>query len=448
MKITKYLSVGIAALATVSTVKADTVIHITGSTAFRAATIAAIENVMGGAGNFKAAYAGTSGGEAAATYVVLQGNVASAPAAGLVTVKCAWAGSTGGIKTVVQNLDITGSAPNGWMSISNLPGTNTVAAVASPSYALDTVAFPGENLKADVTMQDSLQASTGFTSTTLTETKVGIIAFEWVANNGAPATLDNITPLLAQAMLSGGVPLSQFTANPAQSGTPVYAAGRDFDSGTRLSCLAETGIGVFGGVQHIFPIVTGGNAGAVGSSVTGLKLWPAANILNQAFAIGQSGFASGGTLADNLATPGTSTAATSGGSILPEEELLFGPGWLVAYLGRNDASRACRTSVIAGNTAHRLRWNGVADWNGPILASGAPTSFNDAVIQEGLYSLWEYEWLSYRSTYGTTSPNGKAVADKIAQNITTTTATVSGISDSALTMHVSRPFEGGLITLR
>ena len=125
--------------------------------------------------------------------------------------------------------------------------------------------------------------------------------------------------------------------------------------------------------------------------------------------------------------------------------MIFGaPGWLIGYLGRNDASRACRTTSIATNTAHRMTFNGVADWNGPILANGNPTSYNDAVVQEGLYPLWEYERLAYRSTYGTSSPNGKAVADRIANNIITTTATVSGTSLSS--MNVSKAVEGGLIT--
>src|SRR6187401_183396 len=107
MKISKYLSAGILSLAAAVSTQADTVIHLTGSTAFRAGTIASVESIMGGAGNFKCAFAGTTGDEKGATYVVLQGNVASVPAAGLVTVKCTWTGSTGGIKTVVQNIDIT-----------------------------------------------------------------------------------------------------------------------------------------------------------------------------------------------------------------------------------------------------------------------------------------------------------------------------------------------------
>ena len=436
MNILKHSTAGLVALAALSTSKADTVIHITGSTAFRGAATAAIENIMGGAGNFKAAYAGTSGGEGAATYSVIQGSVASVPAAGVVTVKCTWTGSTGGIKTVVQNIPVQQTtAPNGWMSITNLPGTNTVLPVAAPTYILDTGTFPAETQLADVTMEDSAQASTGFTTTALTETRVGVIAFEWVANNGSPAALNNITPLLAQALLSGGMPLFQFTSNIAD-GTAVYAMGRDFDSGTRLSELAESGVGVFGGVQQVQPTISG-TAGAAGSSITILKLWPAATVLGQPFPIGQSGFASGGTLADNLATPGSPTAATPGGA----DGVLFGPGHLIGYLGRNDAARACKTTSIAGNTAHRLKWNGVADWNEPILANGNPTSFNDAAIQNGTYTAWEYESLAYRSTY---SGNGKAVADKIANNIITTSATVSGIILSS--MNVSRAVEGGAVT--
>ena len=230
--------------------------------------------------------------------------------------------------------------------------------------------------------------------------------------------------------------LSQFTGNPADTALPVYAMGRDSDSGTRLSCLAEVGIKE-PGITHIEPTVTG-TAGASGSSISALRKWHFPPLLfGYQFQIGQSGYASGGPLADNLATPGSSTAATPAGA----DQVDFGPGWLIGYLGRNDASRACKTTSIAGNTAHRLKWNGVADWNEPILANGNPTSYNDAAIQEGLYTAWEYEWLAYRSTYG---GNGKAAADKIALEIKNTSASVSGVKLS--TMNVGKPVEGGLVT--
>ncbi len=417
--------------------QADTVIHITGSTAFRSGTIAAIQNLMGGAANVKSAYSSTSGGSVSATNrAILQGSISTVPAAGVVTVKCSWSGSTGGIKTVVQNIAVTT-----WPSITNLTGavgTPVAFTDATMSYTLDTGTFAGETSLADVTMEDTSQAATGFTTVALSETQVGVIPFEWVANNGSPSGLDNMTPLLAQAVLSGGAPLSQFTGSAADT-TYVYAAGRNFDSGTRLSCLTETGIGAFGGVQHIIATISG-TAGAAGSSITQIKLYPAETVLSQAFGIGQSGYSSGGTLADVLATPGSSTAATPAGA----DQLLFGAGWAVGYLGRSDAQRATKTSVIATNTAHRMKWNGLSIANGPFTSAGVPTSYNDNLITEGIYQLWEYENLAYRSSYGTTSPNGKSVADAIANRLITVDAAPAGLLLS--TMNVSKAVEGGVIT--
>lgn len=440
MKSSKYLLAGAAALVCASSAAyADTVIHITGSTAFRKATVFAIQNIMGGSANCKSAYQTSSGASVdASNRCVIQGSIAGLPAAGVVTVKCSWAGSVGGVKTVVQNIDVTT-----WMSTTNLPGsagTSTGLADGAISYTLDTVAFPGETAKADVTMADNSQASTGFTSTSLSQTKVGVVPFEWVACNGSPSTLNNITPLLAQAVLSGGAPLSQFTGNFASdSGVAVYALGRDFDSGTRLSCLAETGVGVFGGVQHI-QLTFNGTAGANGSSINTMKLWQAETVLGQAFAIGQSGYASGGSLADGLATPGA-TAANTTTSVPAAEQVGFGAGWLIGYLGRNDAVRATRKTNIATNDAHRMKWNGFQVWNDPVAANGTPASYNDNLITEGLYQCWEYEYLAYRSTF---TGNGKAVADAIANRIISTDAVQSGIKLGD--MHVSKASEGGIIT--
>ena len=126
------------------------------------------------------------------------------------------------------------------------------------------------------------------------------------------------------------------------------------------------------------------------------------------------------------------------------DQLLFGAGWVVGYLGRSDAQRATKTSVIATNTAHRMKWNGLSIANGPISSAGVPASYNDNLITEGIYQLWEYENLAYRSSYGTTSPNGKAVADAIANRLITVDAAPAGLLLS--TMNVSKAVEGGVIT--
>jgi hypothetical protein len=429
----KVLAVGAAALLGFTTTsEADVTIRFTGSTAFRASAIASIEALMGGAGNFKAAFqsSGTITTTGAANQAIFQGTMASVPSAGVVTIKCSWSGSTGGIKTVVQNIPVST-----WMADSNLPGTNSTVGVPSPTFDAATIA--------DVTMEDSAQASTGFTTATLTEQKVGVLAFEWVVGNtSAPAAFDNLTPLLAQAIISGGAPISQMTGNAADGLTPVYMLGRNFDSGTRLSALAETGVGVFGGVQHIEAGTTGGTGpGTNGSSISTLKLYHAETVLGQAFAIGQSGYSSGGTVADILATPGALTAATSGGSIQPAEQLQFGAGHLVSYLGRSDASRAVRTTNIATNTARRLKFNGYQLANPPFAANGTPASYNDNLIKEGLYQLWEFQYLAYRQSY---TGAGKQVADAIATRIKTVDVTLSGTKLSD--MNVTKAVEGGIIT--
>ena len=414
--------------------QADTIIHITGSTAFRASTIAAIQNTLGGAAAVKSAFSTTSGSSiSGSNRAILQGSIASLPAAGVVTVKCSWSGSTGGIKTVVQNIPVTT-----WPALANLntavAGTPLSLTDATMTYGLES----GESDLADVTMMDSSQATTGFTTPALTVQRVGVIAFEWVAGSGSPASLDNMTPLLARAVLGGGAPLSQFSG-VATDADRVYAVGRNFDSGTRLSCLAETGVGVFGGVQHVEATVTG-TVGTAGSSINNLRLYHAETVLSQAFGVGQSGYSSGSFVADLLATQGSVTASTT--VTIPEEELIDGPGYLVGYVGRSDAQRATKTT--GGGTARRMKWNGFAIANGPISAAGVPASYNDNLITEGLYQLWEYQNLGYRSTFGTSNANGKSVADLIANRIKTVDGAISGTLLS--TMHVTKTLEGGVIT--
>jgi hypothetical protein len=419
--------------------QADTVIHITGSTAFRSGTITGIQTLMGGAGNFKAAYGSTTGsGTTSSNRCVIQGSVAAVPAAGVVTFKCSWSGSTGGIKTLVQNLPVAT-----WPSVTNLPVTNTTVPVADASmnYSLDTGVFIGETPQADVTMEDTSQAATGFNTANLTEIRVGVIPFEWVAGNQSPPELNNMTMLLAQAAISGGAPLSQFTGVPADISQIVYIAGRNFDSGTRLCCLTNSGLSPFSGVQHVQGIVSG-TVGTNGSNITGIKLYDAETVLNQFFNIGQSGYPSGSFVADLLATPGASTSSTTAG-IPPAQQVLYGPGHLVAFLGRSDAARACRTSQINTNTAHRMRFNGVQIWNGTTFnADGTPVAgYNDNLIKEGVYSLWEFQNLAFRQGYG---GNGKAVAEALATEITANVPAASGLK--LIDMHCTKAVEGGVIT--
>jgi hypothetical protein len=427
MKTLKTLTAGLLALAMASAASAVT-LHITGSTAFRGATMTAVEHLMiAGGTSYKATFYSGDGSASlnGANIAILTGTISGTA----VTVKAHWTGSTGGIQSVVQ-----GIADSNWLADATLTGGNltsiTGAAATIPSLSGNTDAAS----VAEVTMEDSHQASTGFTAIPLTETRVGVIVFEWVINNGAPATVTNITPNQVQSLVSGVTFLSQFTGDSADSATAVYALGRNFDSGTRLSELAETGVGVFGSVQQVLATISG-TVGVTGS-ISALSLYPAETVLGIPFEAGQSGYSSGGTVGKIMATPGSNAGTVAGDQ---------GPGWLIAYLGRNDATAAVNhlTGGNATNTAHRLTFNGVADWTGgtSTISGGEGAAVNNTPVTEGLYSAWEYEFLAYPASIA--SPQ-KTVADAIANQIITTDASASGVALSA--MHVSKPLEGGVIT--
>jgi len=424
----------------VGALHAEEVIHITGSTAYQAAVVTAIEDLLNNSGSYTVAYAHdqptVNGDELHASSAILRGTISGIP----VTVKCCWAGSVGGVLAVAEQMDISnipGAA--GWMLRSNIGsttsitvGNKTLNAVGTPNYGTDLSGTyaTNETLRADIAMSDSYQSSTPYTTPVLNGGQVGIVVYEAVANNGSPATFANVTDEQFSAILTGGIPLSQVTGNAADT-LPVYSVGRNFDSGTRLSLLAELNIP---NVQQV-EATTSGLIGGGGGHITNLGLYHAETLFptpfTRSFPAGQSGYASGAAVADILATPGSSTA--SDGAIA----LNFGaPSWLIGYLSRNDANRAVRKT--SANTAHRLTFNGVKDWTG--AADSLVASYADYVVTEGLYSCWEYESFLYRN--GLDSNQSSIVS--ILQAKVAVDAGVSGIPLSS--MNVSRPIEGGLIT--
>jgi hypothetical protein len=388
MKAPKLLLAGLVALSAASMASAQTVIHITGSTAFRKATMVSIEHLMPG-------YTASWYSNSASITSELNANIAlisgTMDTNGSVIFKCSWSGSVGGVQTETQNLPVST-----WL-------TNTTAAGVTTTPVYDPPAA------SDVNMSDSFQNSSGFNTPPLTAQKVGIIVFDWVASRDWPAGAGtNMTTLLAQALLSGGLPLSQFTGVSTDT-TPVYAVGRNFDSGTRLDALAESGYGIFSSVQQVQPIA---NGSAGGSTITNLDLYPAETVLGLPFSIGQSGFSGGGGVASTLGWVGSTNATSTNG---------LTPGFIIGYVGRSDAASA------VGNGAKYMTWNGQVD--------------TDVNVQEGRYTFWSYEFLDYRSTYA--NP-GKGIANRLAAQIKNVDAGNSGLLLSG--MHVSRPVEGGLVT--
>jgi hypothetical protein len=377
----------------------STTIRITGSTAFRAATVSAIQNIL--SPGYTYGYIGSSVGGANQSTFVGTTKVGNLP----VIVKCSFAGSVGGVQTIAQITPVVTTASPYISETNALTATGLVLTAASATF--DSPA------NADIAMSDSYQSSTAFNGpgyNTLTDTVVGVVPFVWTkgssSDTGVQASLDkvtNITPLLARALLSGGAPLSMFNGVPADSSVFVYAMGRDEDSGTRLTTYAETGFGIFGSPIQYQATITSG-------AITAIAPYQAQTILGIPYSAGHSGYSSGGTLATTLNTPVSATAVDS----FKAKFALF------AYFGVNDA-------------------NGVNGGKNNLTYNGVPYSV--AAVAEGLYTFWGYEHVMYRSSL---TGNAKTVADQLANQIKNTDAAVSGVLLSA--MNVSRVTEGAVIT--
>jgi len=395
MKAPKILLASLLALSTAGVAQAQTTLHLTGSTAFRAAVHEAITNIL--KPGFTYAYNGSSFTGAGQAIFSGTAYTNSIP----VVIKTSWSGSLAGIQTVSEQLPIST-----FLSNSVLPNSGGIS-VSAPVYDSPTVP--------ELAMSDGFQFTSQFPTPVLQPQTVGVVTFKFLKNAGAPADLTNMTPLLAQALwANGSLPLSLFSGNPADSNTLVYAVGRDPDSGTRKTAFLETGVQTFfnsvltvATVYQYQPINSLGVINSTNqSAITGQQLWPAETVDGIPFGLGDAGYASGGDLAWAM-------RASS-------------PFIYVTYLGLSDAKTA-----ETGN-AVELSYNGVP--------------YSDAAVQNGQYTYWTYEQMDYLppSSGGTITINGQEVAAALATMIATNTAVAVG--ELLPSMNVVRGQEGGIVT--
>jgi len=350
MKTSKFILASFLALAAVvDMASAQTVIRITGSTAYRSATYQAIQDTLNA--GFTVGWTGT-GTLSSAAEAIFHGSTKTTNIS--VTIKRGFSGSVGGVFSLTKGNGIpdgTATPPisAGFLVDSTptsvLPGTANVPAtfeVPVAPAAADKAGFP------NVALSDSFQGSTPDTSPVLSDTQVGVVPFEWARNNGSPASITNITSLLAQALwINGSLPQFQFDNGAAA--TPVFITGRNFDSGTRLDALDETGFGSTNQPLQVDSTQTTADHIASGAWVSGTG-----GVVF--FTPDSNGFTSGGQVA---------TALDATGSLG-----VIG-GYLVSYLGVADAN----TAVAGGATA--LSYNGVP--------------FSVTAVQNGQYTFWSYE---------------------------------------------------------
>lgn len=321
-------------------------IYITGSTAFRGATIAAIEACLQPGFNY-AAYkeAGAAAPYAnlrqTASYVNYYGNLAADSSC--VVIKCAFSGSEAGyldmIKCTTQKEAFMADTIGGF-GVANIDSASTPA--TTDSHVVD------------IAMADNTQAFAKPANRTPVINNIcaaGVVPFVWVKNaqtagdiaaNPDYNDLVNVTEAQLRVAITSGTKLSLFTGVPGENKW-VYVAGRDNNSGTRANCLLDLG----------YPVTQAVNQTQIG----GVNGAPTLGALS---ATGQS---SGGTLAKSMFITGSaSTADTING----------GTGWYaIAYLGIADA-----TTAIGGG-AVQLTLSGVAE--------------STTAIEQGQYSYWGQE---------------------------------------------------------
>jgi hypothetical protein len=326
MNIRKSVLLGAAALfATVSSVIADVTINITGATAFRAAAHTSIIATLGGNGVVQYAYS-TAAGAAATNLSSADRAIFVGPVAGLgtVTVRCSWSGSTAGIASVVTASPVS------------VPVLSTSISTAGVNGGISF-----ENVVPKFSFSDVAQAASNNPTPALNGTQVGVVPFMFLAQEGAPLGITNMTDQLFAALYAtGSAPLSTFTGSSADESKFVIPTGRNTGSGTRVTILAETGYGFTTPVNQFQPTITGSEVTAIGSA-------------------SNNGYSSNSGVRAVLEVP---MSASLTNSFL-----------VVGYLTISDALQAIT------NGAKQLTYNGVP--------------YSEENVKNGSYSLWGYQWL-------------------------------------------------------
>ena len=282
---------GLAASASAQT----TEITITGATAFRQATMQAIYDAYDSVGDLGTGFN--------VCHDFSGNNLSQLIASNKAVFSGTFPGITG---TTVIRTSFNGSA-EGLNAIAgnNNPTFLTAAALGTPGAVIKgSTTTPTETLRPKFSFSDVYQSSTPVDNMVLNpsgSSKVGIVTFCMIANEGAPADLTNVTNQQARALWANGLQkLSLFTGDPNDTDY-VFATGRNDGSGTRAAYLTEWTYGVANLVNQYIATSTG-TAG--NSTITKITAVPA------------NGLGTGNTLtsgASNASTLWGNTAVGNGG---------------------------------------------------------------------------------------------------------------------------------------
>jgi hypothetical protein len=348
MKLKSTLLFGALALTAGNASAITRVFNITGATAFRASANTAIISILGG-GTTKYAFTGTSG-ISGTNRAIFVGTMAAFPGDTII-VRASWSGSTQGIKDCEDNASI--QFLDDVVRTDGTPGVGnpvTTAGYNLGGSGLDAAEFEASGAVAQWSFSDVDKLLSERPNATFGGGPVGVVPFMFLAGEGAPAGLTNMTDQLHKTLWSTGqLPIATFTGDTGDA-TVVLATGRNNGSGTRATILAETEYGAFTSVTQFGATFTG----------TRTDAYPTGR-LNAVTEFGNDGNASNSGVRELLTR--RSDALTFGGDPV---DALF-----VSYLTISDANSAITEGAKA------LTYNGV-----PFSVEG---------VKKGLYSLWGYQ---------------------------------------------------------
>jgi len=446
--------------------QAQTVIDITGATAFRQGATAAINSVFAAGGNFISIHnGGLNGGNLQAwrgTFGALGANV---------TIRTRWNGSTEGLRAVAQpsqTIDGLPTNPSYFNTsiLDTLTGTTGgnnlgVGTVGNTTAAISEMSF-----------SDVRKEATPIPGT-LSGGPVGVVTFTMVANKtwrDDPRTLaiTNITSQQFRTVMSQGrVPLSYFTGNESDL-EYVYASGRNDGSGTRTTYLAETGYGAStlvnqyvgfdrtnstvlpnillvpqnGGFTTNSTLGVGGNStvGQIPTATNRSTLW-GQNI------DGNGGYVSGNDLrADFAKTTANATvyqlvdANLDGNRTFAEIEELYPAEklFLLSWLSTADAATARGNANLGAANAAILGYEGVRLDDLASTGNATLTATDRAKVTSGQYSAWSNQQLLYVQGNSTLTTAFNIISAAVP-------ATIGAAGIPSTQMNAGRGIDGGII---
>jgi hypothetical protein len=355
MKLQTTLIFGALALTLAQGSAAIRVFNITGATAFRAAANNSILQMLGGTGVTEYAYTGTSG-IGGTNRAIFKGTMAAFPGDTII-VRTSWSGSTQGVldladANAIEFLKDEIGTGAGFNPVSTTGVNLGQGSAEAPEYEAAVARWSFSDVDKLLSTRPNAPLAGG---------PVGVVPFMFLAGEGAPAGLTNMSDQLHNALWKvGQLPASMLTGNPADAGTTVLATGRNNGSGTRATILAETQYGAFTSVVQFNATYQG----------TRTEAYPTAKLLAIS-EFGNSGNSSNSGVRELLTRRGD--AMTFAGDPV---DALF-----VSYLTISDALAAKTEGAV------ELTYNGVA--------------YSEENVKNGKYTLWGYQQF-YMGTSPTT----------------------------------------------